>query len=521
MYKKILLFVLITSLVSLSGFGQMLTNVGQSSEWEATGFNNGRRMVRDNNNYLHIVWHSQEDPTAAPSAMGCQIYYACVSDTGTVVIPPQCMTINCPQLLDSRYPSIAIEYEGPRDEYDWLLYNRLHVVWQGLTEETNTYDIYYHAISVFNPPVTPLPFNWSDIINLSDSPEVDSLVPAIAINQYTSNPNWGQNIHVVWQEEDVNGEYGFDPAASEIFYTMSWNSGGGWTFPVNLTNTELNSQMPSISCVLDSYYGTPPQYAGQDAAYLSDDVHVSYHEDTYAGGINVFYLRSPNNGMGWNPRINVSPNLEVREGYPNIASDMLDRVHIVCMTDLIPAEPMQGNYLPGIDPNNVASFPAADPGMYHVVVNTVKYYGYGPWITIPKMEDYDREFPTVALDREQNLDFNWQEHYYDPDGNAPNYDIIRIECLNTAPITRPLTVPVYTNWAPWVFNDSNNVENDYLFPNLAHKKVAMYYNGFTGTSNIFSEVWTKIGGVGRAYAVAPLAKAIELLSDAFRDPAFY
>ena len=520
MYKKILLFVLITSLVSLSGFGQMLTNVGQSSEWEATGFNNGRRMVRDNNNYLHIVWHSQEDPTAAPMAMGCHIYYACVSDTGTIIVPPQNLTMEIPELVDSRYPSIAIEYEGPRDEFDWLLYNRLHVVWQGLNEETNTYDIYYHPIQVFNPPVAPPPFNWSDVRNLSESPEVDSLVPAIAVNQYTSDPNLDQNVHVVWQEEDVNGEYASDTAASEIFYTMSWDCGVNWTVPVNLTNTEVNSQMPSISCALDTYHGTPPQYYGLDAAYLSNDVHVAYHEDTYSGGINVYYLRSPNNGAMWNVPINLTANEEACEGYPNIAVDMQDRFHIVCMTKLIPAEPIQGGYFPGLDPAMTGSFPAADPGMYHAVANSVKYYGFAPWITIWGNEECDREFPTVALDREQNLDFNWQEHYFGPFGNL-KYDVMRLECINNAPVTRPLSVPVYPAWNTFINNDSNNPEFDYLFPNLAHKKVAMYFNGFTGSNNIFSEVWTKIGGVGRSYAVAPLAKAIELLSDAFRDPAFY
>jgi hypothetical protein len=519
MYKKILLFLLITSFISIGGLAQVLTIVGQSSEWEATGFNNGRRVVRDSNEYLHIVWHSQEDPNAAPMAMGCHIYYACVSDTGAIIIPPQNMTIDIPELLDSRYPSIAIEYETTDPLRIWLQYNQLHIVWQGLTEETATYDIYHNTIQVSNPPVTPPPFAWDATHNLSDSPEVDSLVPAIAINQYTSRAAVDQNIHVVWQEEDVNGSYGAESAGSEIFYSMSWNCGAFWTLPINLTNTELNSQMPSISCVLDAYYGTPPLHAG-DAGYLSDDVHVSYHEDTDANGINVFYLRSPNNGLGWNATINVSPNEEVREGYPNIASDMLDRVHIVCMTDLIPSEPKQGIYQPGIDPINIVSFPAADPGMYHNIVNTVKYYGYAPWITIPHSDEYDREFPTVALDREQNLDFNWQEHYFDPDGNG-NYDIIRIECLNTAPVTFPLTVPVYPGWSPWVNFDSNDYYNDYLFPNLAHKKAAMYLNLITASHNIFSEVWTRIEGTGPACAIAPMAKMIELLSDALRDPGFY
>jgi hypothetical protein len=520
MYKKILLFVLITSFISLGGLAQSLTSVGASSEWEATGFNNGRRVVRDNNEFLHIVWHSQEDPGASPMGLFCHIYYACVSHTGVIIVPPQNLTIKIPELIDSRYPSIAIEYEAPNDQYYWTQYNQIHLVWQGLTEESSTYDIYYHPIQVFNPPTAPWPFNWSDVRNLSNSMEVDSLVPAIAINQYRSDPNIDQNIHVVWQEEDVNGEYGFDAAASEIFYAMSWDCGLNWTAPANLTNTELNSQMPSISCALDSYYGTPPQYNGLDAAYLSNDVHVAYHEDTNAGGINVYYLQSPDNGVTWNAPTNLSPSEEVGEGYPNIAVDMQDRFHIVCMTNLIPGEPMQNGYFPGVDPVMPASFPAAYPGMYHYISNSVKYYGYAPWITIWGDQEYDREFPTIALDRKQHLDFNWQEHYYDLSGN-PSYDVMRIECTNTTPITRPLSVPFYPTWGTFINKDSINPEFDYLFPNLAHKKVAMYLNGFTGSDNIFSEVWTKIGGVGRSYAIAPLAKIIEILSDALRDPGFY
>lgn len=517
MYKKLFVFILVMSLVPLLGLAQVIS-VGQSSEWEATGFNNGRRMVRDTNGYFHIVWHSQTNPNNPPMGTNCHVYYACITDTGMIWIPPQCMTINMPELLDSRYPSIAIEYDGVDNFGDWLNYNQIHIVWQAKMANSNTYEVLHSAIQITNPPVVPMPFNWGSTQNLSNSPAVDSLVPAIAINKFTTDPALDQNIHVVWQEEDVTGRYGMDAAGSDIFYSMSWNCGTNWTVPANLTNTRMNSQMPSISCVLDSYYGTPPQYAGNDSAYLSDDVHVSYHENTLAGGINVYYLQSPNNGAMWNAPVNLSPALEVSEGYSNIAVDMEDRMHVVCMDDLVRSEPIQGAYMPGIDPYNNQSFPGPDPGMYHVVANAVKYYGFAPALILQSSDSFDREFPTVALDRAQNLDLNWQEHFIGP--MPATYDILRIQCMNTSPVTRPLSVPVYPAWNSYATIDSNDFNNDYLFPNLAHKKVSMYLNINNGSHNIFSEVWTKITGLDQPSAIAALAKTIQELSDALRDPAY-
>jgi len=505
-----------------SGIAQVVS-IGSSSEWEASGFNNGRRMVRDTNGYFHMVWHSQVNPNAAPAATGSHIYYACVTDTGIVTVPPQNMTLLLGDLIDSRYPSIAIEYDAVDGGGSWLNYNQLHVVWQGFNGRTQRYDVFHHTIPVNNPPFVPAPFSSGSTHNLSNSRRVDSLVPAIAINEFNPDPNIGQNIHVVWQEEDVNGPYGTDAAGSEIFYSRSTDCGNTWSFPANLTNTADNSQMPSIACALDTYYGTPPQYMGNDSAYLSDDVHVSYNEDTWAGGINVYYLRSSNNGIAWNAPVNLSGDPAVSEGYSNIAVDMQDRMHVVCMNDLSQNEPLQPGYIPGFDPFNVNSFPGPNPGMYHITANSIIYYGAAPYLLIQGSHHCDREFPTIALDREQNLDLNWQEHYIGPAGSIlpPSYDVLRIQCLNATPVSRPLGFPVYTIWGPSASIDSNDYYNDYLFPNLAHKKVSMYFNINNQAHNVFTEIWTKLTGLGRPAAVAALAKTIQELSDALRDPFYF
>jgi hypothetical protein len=49
--------------------------IGVSSEWEATGFNNGVRFVRDSNGYFHAFWHSQADTSARPSGYRGDIFY--------------------------------------------------------------------------------------------------------------------------------------------------------------------------------------------------------------------------------------------------------------------------------------------------------------------------------------------------------------------------------------------------------------------------------------------------------------
>lgn len=513
----LIMTVILLTIFSVSAFGQAINTVGQSSEWEGTGFNNGRKVVKDTNGYYHIVWHTQNFAAAAPSGTNCNIFYACIDHMGAVAVPPQNMTNGLAALSDNRYPSIAIEYDGVDAAGSWLNYNTVHIVWQGMDIASGRYQVFHHSIAVANPPVAPGPFVWATCHNLSNSPAVDSLVPAIAVNKFNPDPNTGQQIHVVWQEEDVNGLYGSDLAYSEIFYSQSADCGATWSASRNLTNTGANSQMPSISCALDTYYGTPPQYAGNDSAYLSDDVHVSYHEDIGAG-INVFYLRSLNNGAAWNAPINITGNAALREGYTNIAVDMEDRAHIVCMTNLNQNEPLMASYQPGLDPNNIVSFPGPDPGMFHAIQSGVKHYGYGPNLYLAGSANYDREFPTVSLDRGQHLDFNYSEHNASAGFNT--YDIMRTQCFNGTAVSRPLGVPAY---GPWniPFNDTADPDAEYLFPNLAHKKVSMYFNPLMMDDNTFTEVWTRVPGVGRPACVNANRKYIQEHSISQRDPGYY
>lgn len=240
-----------------------------SSEWEATGFNNGVRFVRDSNGYFHAFWHSQEDPNAAPCGAGCDIYYAYT--TRPAQEPPSMawqgawspsfnLTAGLDN-LDNRYPAAAIEYELYANS--WHTFNQIHLVWQAiLLGGDRRYEILYASLPVTNPPSPP--FSISIVRNLSET-KTDSLVPAIAINKY--NSKFKHNLHVVWQEEDI-----FDPTSpsttedsrfSDIAYIASQNSGIDWFGPAggwfghrwdNLTQSNANSQMPSIAYCPGSIY---------------------------------------------------------------------------------------------------------------------------------------------------------------------------------------------------------------------------------------------------------------------------
>jgi hypothetical protein len=188
--KKILLRILIVltlvCLFSWTVFADYAWVIYMSSEWEATGFNNGVRFVRDSNGYFHAFWHSQVDWNKAPSGRSSDIFYSYT--TVPAVEPPSMANeadwatpVNLTTYLynkDNRYPAAAIEYECYSG--DWMSYNQIQVVWQAILPGQDRYEILYAKIPVTNPPSTPAA--WTSAKNLSNTPGTDSLVPAIAIN---------------------------------------------------------------------------------------------------------------------------------------------------------------------------------------------------------------------------------------------------------------------------------------------------------------------------------------------------
>jgi hypothetical protein len=528
--KKILLRVLIvlTLVFALSWtvFADQPWILWMSSEWEATGFNNGVRFVRDSNGYFHAFWHSQADANAAPCGARGDIFYAYT--TRPAQEPPSmawqgawATPINLTSNLhdqDNRYAAAAIEYEyytGP-----WHNINRIHLVWQAILPNGTRYEVLYANFMVTNPPTNPGALMAAR--NLSNTPGTDSLVPAIAINRYLA-ANFRQSLHVVWQEEDIYPMTTTpeDLPFSDIAYIRSLDSGINWSGPAggwfghvwdNITQSNANSQMPSIACIADQYTGSPGGRP-QDLGFNSNTVHVSYNVDTGANNsINVFYLKSPNNGLSWNPRINVSANTGGScDAYSSIAVDLLDNPHFAFMRKgMIQREPTRSmvidNYQPGINPALWRSFPGPEVGMYRVYPNylTYAYFNGVTWASKTwESTEKDREFPTVSLDRCQNVNVNWQEY----DRATNDYGVVRVTNINLVPPTYPVQLQHYQGWSAPVL-DSTFLTDDELFPNLSFKKAAMYASPNERATAGYDEIWSMISGHGPGAAIAPSVKTI-------------
>ena len=161
-FQFFLMTMVITFALAFNLFSQLQP---LSTEWDATAFNNGRRVVRDCSmpymGYYHFVWHSKAYPSqvVTPQAINCgnsDIYYACLDDNGTLVIPATNLTRQF-KYADNRYPSIAIEYDGIDEDppADWRNFNDIHVVWQCKQTPGSSYEIFHAKILVGNPPAPP------------------------------------------------------------------------------------------------------------------------------------------------------------------------------------------------------------------------------------------------------------------------------------------------------------------------------------------------------------------------------
>lgn len=515
----------------------------QSSEWEATAFNNGRRIVRDANGYFHAFWHSKRFLPAGPSGSGAHIFYSHTTmpateppsmATQTAWTDPVNLTWELEDMLwfdDHRYPSVAIEYEIYDEQ--WQNIHAIHLVWQAFHSEQggggNRYEVLYASIPVMSPPhYSGMPL--LAVENLSQTEGTDSLVPSIAINQHGGWNN--QHIHVVWQEEDIND--GGDPNLSgdalfsDIAYIRSTDSGLNWAGPAggwkthlwdNISQTAANSQMPSVSCILDQYTGAPAQTNRQELGYNTNTVHVAYHEDVIiedplSTEIHVFYAKSPDDGVTWHPRTDVTlaldlPESDKTEAYPCLAVDMLDHPHLTYMiNNLTPEEPWRsggsGDYLAGIHPQQNRAFPGPNPGMYGNRINHIvaAYHDGNSWQGVVLGARDDNEFPTIALDRWMHENVNYQGWSAMPPPHG-DYEIIRHERLNETAPNWPLLMPSYEGWILWI-EDSFDLDNDDLFPNLAHKRVSVYHSPVELTTAGYDEIWTKVTGHGPDQATSTM-----------------
>lgn len=539
-------------LITFSGFAQFnLWRIDQSfsTEWEATAFNNGRRLVRDSEGYLHTVYHSKPTSGTAPTGTGCSIFYAysiqpCVADISPAqvdwiiqeIVPVETY------IYDNRYPSIVIEHGN---KYDPRSNDVLHVVWQREASSeipgNGDYEIWY--MSTFGNDIdigAGLIAVWNPPMQLWNTTSHHDLVPSIACN-------YNNHLHVAWQAE------GWDiplPANSEILYIRSVDNGLTWTdnqgnplstfggaaTPYNISQTPLSSQCPSIACVIDA--PTTPSIAPgkmefepglvEPYTYTTETVHIAWHDRTYGlspGDYHILYDYSPDDGQNWIPQENVTAlTAGDRDIYVSLTVDYYDQPHLAwmhnCNNDHDPDPPAAANYLAGISPVNPVSFPGPDPGMYGAL-NQIIMYSYRSWVPpfpngmwnpreMITAGTTDDEFPTIAMDEQMGVHLAWQSW-----GSFTSEYVIMITFK-----TFNWMMPGFNSWNPWDINYEITFDNlwDDLFPSEAHKKLAMYSGGTLGD---FDLVWTKISGLGSTAAVSGLQEIWNTGATVWKFPPAY
>jgi hypothetical protein len=226
----------------------------------------------DSSDTLHIVW---SDGTPG----NYEVYYKRSTDGGAIWSAPKRLTWTSG---DSGMPAIAVDSS-----------DTLHIVFYDDTSGST--EIYYKQST--NGGAT-----WSPVRRLTWTPG-SSGAPAIARGS-------GNTIHVVWED--------YTPGNQEIYYMRSPNGGSTWTAPKRITWTSTKSYSPVVA--LDS----------------GDAIHVVW-EDSIPGNSEIYYKRSTNSGSTWS----AAKRLTWTSGNstsPAIGRDSSDVIHVVWYDDI------SGNY---------------------------------------------------------------------------------------------------------------------------------------------------------------------------------
>lgn len=553
------LLIIILSFFSIPIFGQFIpyqVDNSFSTEWEATAFNGGRRLVRDSDGYLHTVYHTKPTTGTLPTGTGCSIFYAYSTKPCNLNIAPVKVDWVITEIVrvadysyDNRYPALIIEHGTPSNPKG---NDVLHLVWQrdpaGLSAGNGDYEIWYMntygndidiaggKIAIWNPPV-----------KIWDTPANHDLVPSIACN-------YNNHLHLAWQAEKYDGD-------SEILYARSVNHGATWTdnfgvalttfggiaSPYNLSNNSCSSQCPSIACIIDAP-DDPKISPGQmgyipgtvdSYTYTTSTVHIVWHDKldsdlgsctTLPGNYHIWYSYSPDDGNTWLFQEDVTNmTLGDRDIYASLTVDYYDQPHIAfmhnCDNDHDPSPSLPPSYLAGVDPYQTASFPGPDPRMYGnnnpspIPVKQFITYTNRTWLPpLPNgiwqprqyitMGPTDDEFPSIALDEQMGIHIAWQSW------GQMTQEYVIMTCFKQF----NWIAPGFNSWLPW----SSNLEltqdgtNDDLFPSEAHKKLSMYSGG---TMSDLDLVWTRVNGIGRSAAIDNVSQEIWYLgATVWSDP---
>ena len=148
----------------------------------------------------------------------------------------------------------------------------IHIVWEE-TRDGNE-EIYYKRS-------TDAGLSWGQDTRLTNNP-LNSLYPSVAVS--------GSSVHVSW--------YDFRTGSRAIFYKRSTDGGMSWGNDVQLTGNYADSYNPAV-------------------AVSGQVVHIAWH-DRRDGNEDIFYRRSGDGGVNWEPEIRLTNNSSV-SWYPSIS----------------------------------------------------------------------------------------------------------------------------------------------------------------------------------------------------------
>ncbi len=160
----------------------------------------------------------------------------------------------------------------------------IHVAWFDTRAGMNNYEIYYKRST--NAGET-----WGADTRLT----VDS-----AISWYQSLAVTGSNLHVVWRETR-DGNY-------DVFYKRSTDRGLSWGADTNLTQASGSSENPCITA-------------------CGDKLHVLWFDNRDGGAYEIYYKRSTDQGLSWEPDVRLTYDAGVSFGPCAVARDSM--VHVI------------------------------------------------------------------------------------------------------------------------------------------------------------------------------------------------
>ena len=198
------------------------------------------RCIATNQNSIHVVWYDDRDGNY-------EIYYKRSTDRGTTWDPDTRLTNNT---SFSMFPTIVLSGTN------------IYIAWNDFRD--GNYEIYY-KISTNNGLI------WGNDIRLTNTSD-RSRLPALAVNN--------SNVYIVWEEKELY---------TDICFKRSTNGGLSWSNDTVLDNSSISSENPCISL-------------------FGSVIHAVWEDDRNGYGMEVYYKRSDNEGVNWSQDIRLTTN---------------------------------------------------------------------------------------------------------------------------------------------------------------------------------------------------------------------